>query len=480
MRSYKIEEAKREIKAGIRVYLQKDREGNYVMREVNRLPFLLRGAPGIGKTEMAKQIAQELGIGFVSLSITHHTRNTILGLPQIRSISGTETDYTEYTMSEMIAMVERKVAEGFREGILLIDEFACMAESLVPPMLAFLQTKNIGRHVLPEGWVILLCSNPPQYNRSSRDFDMAIMDRIRVMDVTFDVGEFLQYGEKMGLHPLILEYLRLYPGDAHICRINEDGEKIIVTTRGWENLSWCIQGYETIGENVSPSLVAQYIKSDEVAYRFCQFYLSSQSGMTAREQQEILDGVNLEAHGQRMKNQSFQVKFQTARLLGDCICCSSGEVEQLCTLMGFMEDVRIEVMTKKRTVLEIIRERLNGECGLEGYENMELTETEKRIWKELEAAAGSYTGLEDMDIQLTELDEAHGDVARKVRPLQEELGRKIGNVCRFLESIQGRDSLVEPFVSQISRNVGVMDSIQAVGNAEFMHHWRKLMGDLAV
>ena len=39
------------------------------------------GAPGIGKTAIMEQIAQELGIGLVSYSMTHHTHQSVLAYP---------------------------------------------------------------------------------------------------------------------------------------------------------------------------------------------------------------------------------------------------------------------------------------------------------------------------------------------------------------------------------------------------------------
>ena len=111
---YTVRKAKEEIKNSIKAYCRKDKNGNYVMEEVNRLPFYLIGEPGIGKTQMAEQIANELQIGFVSFSITHHTRNTVLGLPMIcddETIEG-NVKYTQYTMSEILALVEQKVKKG--------------------------------------------------------------------------------------------------------------------------------------------------------------------------------------------------------------------------------------------------------------------------------------------------------------------------------------------------------------------------------
>ena len=46
-------------------------------------PMLLIGPPGIGKTQIMEQVAQECQIGLVAYTITHHTRQSAVGLPFI-------------------------------------------------------------------------------------------------------------------------------------------------------------------------------------------------------------------------------------------------------------------------------------------------------------------------------------------------------------------------------------------------------------
>ena len=45
--------------------------------------MLLIGPPGIGKTQIMEQIAKECRIGLVAYTITHHTRQSAVGLPFI-------------------------------------------------------------------------------------------------------------------------------------------------------------------------------------------------------------------------------------------------------------------------------------------------------------------------------------------------------------------------------------------------------------
>lgn len=79
-----IRQAKDYIKDSVSLYLKKDEFGEYRIPVVRQRPVFLLGAPGIGKTAVMEQIAQELGIALVSYSMTHHTRQSALGLPSIR------------------------------------------------------------------------------------------------------------------------------------------------------------------------------------------------------------------------------------------------------------------------------------------------------------------------------------------------------------------------------------------------------------
>ena len=78
-----VDNAKEQIINAIRTYLAKNKDGSYRMPAIGRLPIYLLGQPGIGKTEIVREVAEEEGLGYVSFSLTHHTRNSLLGLPVI-------------------------------------------------------------------------------------------------------------------------------------------------------------------------------------------------------------------------------------------------------------------------------------------------------------------------------------------------------------------------------------------------------------
>lgn len=261
-----IKQAKEEIKHTVTAYLKKDDEGRYKIPLIRQRPVLLMGPPGIGKTQIMEQIAEECKIGLVAYTITHHTRQSAVGLPFIKEMefAGKEYSITEYTMSEIIASVYRKIEEGCPEGILFIDEINCVSETLAPTMLQFLQCKTFGNQAVPEGWIIVAAGNPPEYNKSVREFDMVTLDRVRCMQVEADLGVWKVYARSRHIHGAILSYLELRPKNFYRVEADVDGLQF-VTARGWEDLSILMQTYEEMGLPVDETVVGEFLHHKDVA-----------------------------------------------------------------------------------------------------------------------------------------------------------------------------------------------------------------------
>lgn len=269
-----IREAKQQIKNAMIAYFTKDEFGNYVLPTERQRPVLLIGAPGIGKTAIMEQIARELEVAFVSYSMTHHTRQSALGLPfiQTKTYGGREYSMSEYTMSEIIASVyETMEATGRDEGILFLDEINCVSETLTPAILQFLQYKTFGRHRVPQGWIVVCAGNPPEYNRSARDFDIATWDRLKRIDVEPDYDVWRDYAVSAEVHPAVLTYLDVERSHFYHVETTPEGASF-VTARGWEDLSSMIKLYEQRGLPVDGLLIGQYVQNEEIAKHFAVYY----------------------------------------------------------------------------------------------------------------------------------------------------------------------------------------------------------------
>ncbi len=269
-----IAEAKEQIKRSVKIYLTKNEDGEYKIPVQKQRPIFLYGAPGIGKTAIMEQISKELDISLVTYSMTHHTRQSALGLPFIsqKTYMGKQYDISKYTMSEIIASVYDKIEEsGKTEGILFLDEINCVSETLEPAMLQFLQYKIFGSHRVPEGWVVVTAGNPPQFNRSVHEFDVVTNDRLKIMEIEPDYEAWKRYALQKGVHKAITTYLDIRRQDFYEIETTVDGQSY-VTARGWEDLSEAVYLYEANGFPIDESLISQYIRNRQILNEFAVYY----------------------------------------------------------------------------------------------------------------------------------------------------------------------------------------------------------------
>lgn len=269
-----IHDAKNQIKNAVKAYMAKDDYGNNLIPQHKQRPVFLVGPPGIGKTAIMEQIASEFGIGLLSYSMTHHTRQSALGLPMIKQFEydGEVYDISEYTMSEIIASIyETMKSTGIKNGILFLDEINCVSETLTPIMLQFLQYKVFGRHKVPDGWIVVTAGNPPEYNNSVREFDIATWDRLKRIDIEPEFEAWKEYAYQSGVHSAIISYLELKSKNFYKIETTANG-KSFVTARGWDDLSQMIKVYEHKDIEVDRHLISQYIQNELIALDFADYY----------------------------------------------------------------------------------------------------------------------------------------------------------------------------------------------------------------
>lgn len=324
-----IAQAKQQIKNAMQAYFSRDEYGNYRLPPESQRPVFLMGPPGVGKTAIMKQIAGELGVGLVSYSMTHHTRQSALGLPVIeeKTYGGKQVHVSEYTMSEIIASVYDMMEEtGVREGILFLDEINCVSETLTPVMLQFLQYKTLGCHKVPDGWIVVTAGNPPEYNRAAREFDLVVWDRLKRIDVEPDYAAFKAYADRKGVHPAVMTYLEARKDRFYRVENTAEGTRF-VTARGWDDLSDMIRLYEAQGIAVDQELVAQYVQDSEIAEDFAIYYDLFNKYRADYRVEEILSGAAPEEIRERAAKALFDERLS---LLGLLLSRVNEELKESC------------------------------------------------------------------------------------------------------------------------------------------------------
>lgn len=489
-----IKQAKDEIKRSIDAYLLKDAFGEYRIPRVRQRPILLMGAPGIGKTAIMEQVARECGVGLVAYSITHHTRQSAIGLPFIsqKKYGDNTFSVTEYTMSEIIASVYNKIeATGLQEGILFIDEINCASETLAPTMLQFLQAKTFGAHQVPEGWLIVAAGNPPEYNKSVRDFDVVTLDRVKKIDVTPDFAIWKAYAYKNGVHGAILSYLEIKKNNFYAMETTVDGKRF-VTARGWEDLSSILQVYEEMGVAADENLIAQYLQHRKIARDFTNYLDLYRKYNTDYHIEDILRGVDTTQGAKKLSTAAFDERLSVLGLL----------------LSRLSEDFRLAYEADLFTTalhgsLLTLKERLQDadwaehsweEIAEKVLEESETQFAQKKKSQLLEKSAersrrqgldtladyfhrAKGAGLRDKDEVFDFCKEAFGAQVAQRQGLIDLGSQELDNAFRFLEDAFGSGQELVIFITELTTNFYCVKFISENGSEPYYRYNKELLFD---
>ena len=486
-----IAAAKEQIKDTVEAYLQRDDAGMYVIDSSRQRPMFLVGAPGIGKTAIITQIAQELGIGVVSYSMTHHTRQSALGLPRIehRSFEGFEYEASEYTMSEIVAAIyDYMESTGERRGILFLDEINCVSETLYPSMLQFLQFKTFGRHKVPEDWVIVCAGNPPEYNKSVHEFDVVTLDRLREIDVEPEYAAFKRYAAEKGMHPAVTTFLEAKPDCFYLVESKPGGGKSFVTARGWEDLAEVISLYEKLGKPCNRDLFAQFLRDDDIADKFTIYYELFQKYRSDYQIGRILDGDVSFDILERAKKAAFDERLALLGLLLDALSTACGEALDQ---EGMVVELRDELREAKAKLVEGAtvdaaigvplrrREEDLSRKMAAGTAKRDYRRRENLVMRKLRDIMAACT-LAETDRGPEAFETVNGvyrDEVEKIEPKVSEADRKMNNAFSFVEKAFGTTREMIVFVAELSTRSVTTKYIAHYGNDRYYAHNDELQVD---
>lgn len=483
-----IKQAKEYIMQSVQIYLKKDTFGEYRIPVVRQRPIFLLGAPGVGKTAIMEQIAEELNIALVSYSMTHHTRQSALGLPFIshRKYGGEEFDVSEYTMSEIISSIyETMETSGRKEGILFLDEINCVSETLAPSMLQFLQYKIFGRHRVPDGWVVVTAGNPPEYNKSVREFDVVTMDRLKVLDVEPDYKVWREYAQDKGLHNVILNFLSLKKEYFYRIETTVKGRSY-VTARGWEDLSEILMMYEEEKLTVDETLVAQYLRNDRIVREFTAYYDLYNKYKRDYQIEDILSGHASDFAFEKASRASFDERLSLLSMLIDRVTQQMKEVMETSDyLAGLMPTLKyLKQLNGDVTELSgIIQSRIDEKTAelLKGQQANAVSSAEKRKYKK------SIQFLETVNKQIlssekTDEGEAFGIIKEKFDADVSKLRKKTDRISCQLHALfaftnqafsDGNEMLV--LVTELTVNTHSSGFIGRFGSEDYHKYSKELM-----
>lgn len=274
-----INEAKRLIKRALLANIAADK------RDLAITP-LVSGRHGIGKSQMIKSIAKELGGVCITIEGGTLKEGEITGLPyqykdengQIRfrflpyyaieriqaeekrlfELSGRTVvqelltgDENRYAMNDLSTQekIDALLSGKVRPVILFIDEINRTENSVYKELMNILLTRSVNGYEFP-WWVFFVgAMNPSTQNSvyATNEMDPAQLDRFIKIKVGDNTREWLSYGKTAGIDPRILSFIKDNPKClSSNAKDLDDEEKPEPSPRGWDMVDTLLSSEEML------------------------------------------------------------------------------------------------------------------------------------------------------------------------------------------------------------------------------------------
>ncbi len=209
---------------------------------------LLVGATGIGKTTLAKSLAEKNGWYLVTIDGNLLKEGEIGGLPTVENRS---TIYACHYKLKQISLL----SEAGRQVLLFIDELNRCDHAVQQELMNLILNREINGYVLPNNVKLIGAMNPSDtYDYETVEMDKAQENRFVWLYLEPDYLQWLQWAAKEKLEPKIREFIATYPD--YLQHANDD---VNATPRSYERISKLYSIYKAKGEEISSQVFFQVV-----------------------------------------------------------------------------------------------------------------------------------------------------------------------------------------------------------------------------
>lgn len=221
----------------------------------NKVPTFLWGAPGIGKSSIVRQIAQEQKVEFIDLRLALMDPTDLKGIPF----------YDKESHTALWAPPAFLPREG--EGVLFLDELNSAPPAVQSSAYQLILDRKIGEYELPEGWAIVAAGNREGDRGVTYKMPSPLANRFVHFELEVDVDDWREWAYKAQIDPRVIAYIS-YKNEHLFTFDPKKDTKSFATPRSWEYVDKILKAQ--LGSDVILDTLSGAIGKD-VAVGFLSF-----------------------------------------------------------------------------------------------------------------------------------------------------------------------------------------------------------------
>jgi len=234
----------------------------------NRRVPMLWGSPGIGKSDIIRQLAKDCSLKVIDLRLSQCDPTDLLGFPTTDKASGK----AGYLPMDTFPIEGDPIPQGYKGWLLLLDELPGAHEAVQKASYKLILDRMVGQYKLHEKCMIAAAGNQVSDNALVEEMSTALQSRLIHMTLEVNHHQFLKWAMNAGIDHRITDFIKFDPKQVYTFRPDHT-DKTYACPRTWEMANDFVKGRKEITEERIPILGGTL--SEGVARTFvgyCQVY----------------------------------------------------------------------------------------------------------------------------------------------------------------------------------------------------------------
>lgn len=204
-------------------------------------PVMLHGSPGVGKSDVVRQIAKQRGIDLIDLRLSQLDPVDLRGVPSVDA----KKRVTSWNTPSFLP------TDG--KGILFLDEINSAAQATQAAAYQLVLDRKLGDYVMPPGWAIIAAGNRFTDRAIVNQMSTALKNRFTHLNYEVNNDDWCDWALRNNIAVEVLGFIRFRPMLLNEFEqrneSKEEKERVqrlkdaqaFATPRSWEFLSKVVQ-----------------------------------------------------------------------------------------------------------------------------------------------------------------------------------------------------------------------------------------------
>ena len=229
------------------------------------------GPPGVGKSEIIKQIAEELNLLLIDIRLTTCDITDLNGFPDN---SGKKASYKVFDTFPIVGdeLPVRENGEAYDGWLIFLDELPSVSPAMQASAYKLILDRMVGQHSLHKRCVLAAAGNDIHHGAISSGMGTAAGTRMCHINLEPSLEEWVKYATKQGIDHRIISFLQYKPDLLHNFSKHTD-DKTHPNPRTWFHVSRLIKNHPKLDHsyhlplvagNIAPAAAGQFITYAEI------------------------------------------------------------------------------------------------------------------------------------------------------------------------------------------------------------------------